>query len=401
MAESAIRGGVAAAVPHDSAAKHVVRRGSLRRRSAGAGRHAARRRGPQCQAHAEIVRMDLDRRCARRQAWSRWSSAEDVPGSTTSVRCFRAIRCSPTASSNMPGRRCSPSLRRRSSRRAAPRAWPRSSTASSRRSSPSRTRSPSSRSCCLRTRCAAATPSGALAKRAAPPLRPHLHGRPGSFLSRGAGRVRPAERGRRHAGLELDPAPERGAALDCQGAGQLPHHAVTVEVRRMGGGFGGKETQAAPFACMAALLAHHTQRPVKLRLDRDDDMLLTGKRHDFLIDYEVGFDERGSDRKRRVRAGGALRLLARSLGADRRSGDVPRRQRLLSCRTYTSLSHRCKTHTVVEHRVSRFRRPSGHDGHRESDRCHCPRALPGPARSAATQSVRSGGARCDAVSHAH
>ncbi|MGH6905919.1 MAG: molybdopterin cofactor-binding domain-containing protein, partial [Geminicoccaceae bacterium] len=72
-----------------------------------------------------------------------------------------------------------------------------------------------------------------------------------------------------------------------------PHNAVTVEVRRMGGGFGGKETQAAPFACMAALLAHHTLRPVKLRLDRDDDMLLTGKRHDFLIDYEVGFDDEG------------------------------------------------------------------------------------------------------------
>ena len=72
-----------------------------------------------------------------------------------------------------------------------------------------------------------------------------------------------------------------------------PHNAVTVEVRRMGGGFGGKETQAAPFACMAALLAHHTKRPVKLRLDRDDDMLLTGKRHDFQIDYDVGFDDEG------------------------------------------------------------------------------------------------------------
>jgi xanthine dehydrogenase large subunit len=74
---------------------------------------------------------------------------------------------------------------------------------------------------------------------------------------------------------------------------KLPYHAVTVEVRRMGGGFGGKESQASAIACMAALLAARTGRPVKLRLDRDDDMMLTGKRHDFLIDYDVGFDGDG------------------------------------------------------------------------------------------------------------
>ncbi|MEA2929708.1 MAG: xanthine dehydrogenase large subunit, partial [Hyphomicrobiales bacterium] len=73
----------------------------------------------------------------------------------------------------------------------------------------------------------------------------------------------------------------------------LPHAAVTVEVRRMGGAFGGKETQAAQWAAIAALAARLTGRPCKIRLDRDDDMKLTGKRHDFLADYEVGFDAQG------------------------------------------------------------------------------------------------------------
>ncbi|MCJ9430587.1 xanthine dehydrogenase molybdopterin binding subunit [Kordiimonas marina] len=72
-----------------------------------------------------------------------------------------------------------------------------------------------------------------------------------------------------------------------------PTNAVTVEVRRMGGGFGGKETHPAMFAAMAALAAVKTGRPAKLRLDRDDDMVITGKRHDFKYDYEVGFDDDG------------------------------------------------------------------------------------------------------------
>ncbi len=72
-----------------------------------------------------------------------------------------------------------------------------------------------------------------------------------------------------------------------------PIHAVTVECRRMGGGFGGKETQAAQFASLAALFATRTRRPVKFRLDRDEDMIITGKRHDFLARYEVGFDAAG------------------------------------------------------------------------------------------------------------
>ena len=74
----------------------------------------------------------------------------------------------------------------------------------------------------------------------------------------------------------------------------LPNNAVTVEIRRVGGGFGGKESQATGIAALAALLAWKAGRPVKLRLSRDDDMIVTGKRHDFLFRYEAGFDDDGA-----------------------------------------------------------------------------------------------------------
>jgi len=73
----------------------------------------------------------------------------------------------------------------------------------------------------------------------------------------------------------------------------IPFNKVVVDMRRMGGGFGGKETQAAPWACIAALLANKTGRCVKLRLSRVDDMTLTGKRHPFENDYRTGFDSEG------------------------------------------------------------------------------------------------------------
>lgn len=73
----------------------------------------------------------------------------------------------------------------------------------------------------------------------------------------------------------------------------LPDAFVTVETRRMGGAFGGKESQASQTAALAALAAHVTGRPCKLRLDRDDDFVITGKRHAFLADWKIGHDDEG------------------------------------------------------------------------------------------------------------
>ena len=73
----------------------------------------------------------------------------------------------------------------------------------------------------------------------------------------------------------------------------LPMSAVRVEVRRMGGGFGGKESQGNALAIACALAAKRTGRPCKMRYDRDDDMMITGKRHDLRIRYRAGFDDAG------------------------------------------------------------------------------------------------------------
>jgi xanthine dehydrogenase large subunit len=73
----------------------------------------------------------------------------------------------------------------------------------------------------------------------------------------------------------------------------LPDAMVVCECRRMGGAFGGKESQAAQWAALAALAVRVTGRPAKLRLDRDDDMIMTGKRHDFHVEYQAGFDGKG------------------------------------------------------------------------------------------------------------
>ena len=70
-------------------------------------------------------------------------------------------------------------------------------------------------------------------------------------------------------------------------------HNIVVECRRMGGGFGGKESQSALWCAASSIAAHHLKRPVKLRADRDDDMLVTGKRHCFYYEYEVGYGDDG------------------------------------------------------------------------------------------------------------
>lgn len=137
-----------------------------------------------------------------------------------------------------------------------------------------------------------------------------------------------------------------------------PMSAVTVEVRRMGGAFGGKETQAAQWAIMAALMADTTGRPVKLRLDRDDDMRSTGKRHDFLIRYNVGFDEEG-----RILGIEFTHALRCGISSDL-SGPIADRAMFHSDNAYylphvSITSYRCKTNTVSNTAFRGFGGPQG------------------------------------------
>ncbi len=138
----------------------------------------------------------------------------------------------------------------------------------------------------------------------------------------------------------------------------LGAHAVTVQCRRMGGAFGGKESQPALIAATAAILARKTRRPVKLRLDRDADMLITGKRHDFVADYEAGFDGAG-------RLLGLKVMLAAGCGysADL-SGPVVDRAICHVDNAYflehvEIVAHLCKTNTVSNTAFRGFGGPQG------------------------------------------
>ncbi|MDQ7989811.1 MAG: xanthine dehydrogenase molybdopterin binding subunit [Candidatus Dactylopiibacterium sp.] len=135
-------------------------------------------------------------------------------------------------------------------------------------------------------------------------------------------------------------------------------HQVSVECRRMGGAFGGKESQSAQVACAAALAAWRTGRAVKLRLDRDDDMQITGKRHDFAYDWEAGFDADGR------LLGLAITLASRCGFSADLSGPVNDRAifHLDNCYYLDALavrSLRCRTHTVSNTAFRGFGGPQG------------------------------------------
>jgi xanthine dehydrogenase large subunit len=138
----------------------------------------------------------------------------------------------------------------------------------------------------------------------------------------------------------------------------LDQHAVRVECRRMGGGFGGKETQAGQLAVWAAIAANKLKCPVKLRLDRDDDFLVTGKRHPFAYEYSVGFDDSG-------RITGLKLMMAANCGfsADL-SGPVADRALFHVDNAYflqdvEIASYRCKTNTQSNTAFRGFGGPQG------------------------------------------
>ena len=166
-------------------------------------------------------------------------------------------------------------------------------------------------------------------------------------------------------------------------------NAVTVQVRRMGGGFGGKETQGNQFAAIAAIAAKKLNRAVKIRPDRDDDMIATGKRHDFHCAYDVGFDDEGRilavDATYAARCGFSADLSGpvtdRALFHADNCYYLPRRPPRLEA---DEDQHR------LEHRLPRLRRTARHGRRREDDRGDRLRARQGPAGNPQDQFLRRG-----------
>ncbi|MGY4489888.1 xanthine dehydrogenase molybdopterin binding subunit [Pseudomonas sp. TE3610] len=133
---------------------------------------------------------------------------------------------------------------------------------------------------------------------------------------------------------------------------------VVVDMRRMGGGFGGKETQAASPACLCAVIAHLTGQPTKMRLPRVEDMSMTGKRHPFYVEYDVGFDDSG-------RLHGINMDLAGNCGySPDLSASIVDRAMFHADNSYylgdaTINGHRCKTNTASNTAYRGFGGPQG------------------------------------------
>lgn len=135
-------------------------------------------------------------------------------------------------------------------------------------------------------------------------------------------------------------------------------HKVVIDMRRMGGGFGGKETQAATPACLCAVIAHLTKRPTKMRLPRMEDMTMTGKRHPFYVEYEVGFDDDG------LLSGIQMDLAGNCGYSPDLSGSIVDRAMFHSDNAYflgnaTINGHRCKTNTASNTAYRGFGGPQG------------------------------------------
>ncbi|MDI5983259.1 xanthine dehydrogenase molybdopterin binding subunit [Halomonas sp. M4R5S39] len=138
----------------------------------------------------------------------------------------------------------------------------------------------------------------------------------------------------------------------------IPFHAVTVEMRRMGGGFGGKETQASPWACIAALIARRTGRTTRVRLPRAEDMRVTGKRHPFHNRYRLGVDDQG------VIQGGEITVIGDCGYSPDLSEAIVDRAMFHSDNAYSLgearvTGHRARTHTASNTAFRGFGGPQG------------------------------------------
>lgn len=138
----------------------------------------------------------------------------------------------------------------------------------------------------------------------------------------------------------------------------VPMNKIVIDMRRMGGGFGGKETQAAGPACLCAVIAHLTGRPTKMRLPRMEDMSMTGKRHPFYVEYDVGFDNDG------LLHGIEMDLAGNCGYSPDLSGSIVDRAMFHSDNAYflgnaTINGHRCKTNTASNTAYRGFGGPQG------------------------------------------
>jgi len=133
---------------------------------------------------------------------------------------------------------------------------------------------------------------------------------------------------------------------------------INVKVRRIGGGFGGKETQSFLFAAITAIFAKKLKRAVKLKVDRDDDMIITGKRHDFYYKYEVGFSRRGIIKGLKVKLASRCGIspdLSKSIN-DRAIYHIDNAYFIPNI---DLISYRCKTNTVSNTAFRGFGGPQG------------------------------------------
>ncbi len=209
------------------------------------------------------------------------------------------------------------------------------------------------------------------------PSRTHLRGNPDSALKQAANRLSGSQHigGQEHFYLEgqaclVEPTEDAGVFVHTSSQHPtevqklvaevlgLPIHEIQAEVRRMGGGFGGKETQAAPLACVAALLVRATGRPVKYRLSRPDDMVQTGKRHDFYNTWDIGFDDTG------VISAADIMVAGRCGFSPDLSDAIVDRAMFHADNAYyldhaRVTGHRCKTHTVSNTAFRGFGGPQG------------------------------------------
>jgi xanthine dehydrogenase large subunit len=118
----------------------------------------------------------------------------------------------------------------------------------------------------------------------------HIGGQEHFYLENQTALVRPVEHMLEVWSSSQCPTETQHVVADAVG---LPYHHVTCSVRRLGGGFGGKETQANPLAALAGICAYKLKKSARLVLSKDEDMQITGKRHPFIINYEVGFNNEG------------------------------------------------------------------------------------------------------------